>query len=238
MIEYEKKAVELLRNCREGVLSTVSKKFEGYPFGSFVTFISGPDRSIIFYASDIAQHTINIKNNSKACITLFNLNEGDKQDSSRLSLLGDIQKIEDGSEEVSEKFIDFFPESAQYSKMHDFNFYKLKVNEARWIGGFGKIAWLNNNNWKALEPKWLKQEASMIKHMNDDHANSIISTLHAKKGLKDKDAKMIRLTIDGYYVLSKGVIYFIEFEEPCLNVKQYRDKLVSQAKEFRDYELI
>ena len=91
MIDYENKAVELLRNCREGVLSTVSKKFEGYPFGSFVTFITGPDRSVIFYASDIAQHTINIKNNSKACLTLFNLNEGDKQDSSRLSLLGDIK---------------------------------------------------------------------------------------------------------------------------------------------------
>lgn len=238
MIDYENKAVELLRNCREGVLSTVSKKFEGYPFGSFVTFITGPDRSVIFYASDIAQHTINIKNNSKACLTLFNLNEGDKQDSSRLSLLGDIKKIEDSSNEVSEKFVDFFPESAQYSKMHDFNFYKLSVNEARWIGGFGKIAWLDNSNWKNADPKWLKQEASMIKHMNDDHANSIISTLHAKKGLKDKTAKMLRLTIDGYYVLSKRDIHFIEFDEPCLNVKEYRKKLVELAEKFRDYELI
>ena len=94
MIEYEKLAINLMRNCREGVLSTVSKKYEGYPFGSFVTFISGADRSIIFYASDIAQHTINLKNNSKACITLFNLSEGDKQDSARLSLMGDVKKID------------------------------------------------------------------------------------------------------------------------------------------------
>ena len=237
MIEYEKLAINLMRNCREGVLSTVSKKYEGYPFGSFVTFISGADRSIIFYASDIAQHTINLKNNSKACITLFNLSEGDKQDSSRLSLMGDVKKIDKDVEEISRQFIEFFPESSQYSNMHDFNFYSLNISQVRWIGGFGKIAWLSSTNWNPIRPKWLKQEKSMIEHMNEDHSNSIVSTLNAKLGIKDKHAKMLRLTMDGYYVSSKNKIYFLDFNLPCFTVKQYRDKLVEQAKEYRDFEL-
>lgn len=237
MIEYEKLAINLMRNCREGVLSTVSKKYEGYPFGSFVTFISGADRSIIFYASDIAQHTINLKNNSKACITLFNLSEGDKQDSARLSLMGDVKKIDKDVEEISRKFIEFFPESSQYSNMHDFNFYSLNISQVRWIGGFGKIAWLSSTNWNPIRPKWLKQEKSMIEHMNEDHSNSIVSTLNAKLGIKDKHAKMLRLTMDGYYVSSKNKIYFLDFNLPCFTVKQYRDKLVEQAKEYRDFEL-
>ncbi len=237
MIEYEKLAINLMRNCREGVLSTVSKKYEGYPFGSFVTFISGADRSIIFYASDIAQHTINLKNNSKACITLFNLSKGDKQDSARLSLLGDVKKIEEDIDEISRQFIEFFPESSQYSNMHDFNFYKLNISQVRWIGGFGKIAWLSSTNWNPTKPKWLKQENSMVKHMNEDHSNSIVSTLNAKLGIKDKRAKMLRLTMDGYYVSSKNKIYFVDFNLPCFTVKQYRDKLVEQAKEYRDFEL-
>ena len=237
MIEYEKLAINLMRNCREGVLSTVSKKYEGYPFGSFVTFISGADRSIIFYASDIAQHTINLKNNSKACITLFNLSEGDKQDSARLSLMGDVKKIDKDVEEISRQFIEFFPESSQYSKMHDFNFYSLNISQVRWIGGFGKIAWLSSTNWNPIRPKWLKQEKSMIEHMNEDHSNSIVSALNAKLGIKDKHAKMLRLTMDGYYVSSKNKIYFLDFNLPCFTVKQYRDKLVEQAKEYRDFEL-
>lgn len=237
MIEYEKLAINLMRNCREGVLSTVSKKYEGYPFGSFVTFISGADRSIIFYASDIAQHTINLKNNSKACITLFNLSEGDKQDSARLSLMGDVKKIDKDVEEISRKFIEFFPESSQYSNMHDFNFYSLNISQVRWIGGFGKIAWLSSTNWNPIRPKWLKQEKSMIEHMNEDHSNSIVSALNAKLGIKDKHAKMLRLTMDGYYVSSKNKIYFLDFNLPCFTVKQYRDKLVEQAKEYRDFEL-
>ena len=237
MIEYEKLAINLMRNCREGVLSTVSKKYEGYPFGSFVTFISGADRSIIFYASDIAQHTINLKNNSKACITLFNLSEGDKQDSARLSLMGDVKKIDKDVEEISRQFIEFFPESSQYSNMHDFNFYSLNISQVRWIGGFGKIAWLSSTNWNPIRPKWLKQEKSMIEHMNEDHSNSIVSTLNAKLGIKDKHAKMLRLTMDGYYVSSKNKVYFLDFNLPCFTVKQYRDKLVEQAKEYRDFEL-
>ena len=237
MIEYERLAINLMRNCREGVLSTVSKKYEGYPFGSFVTFISGADRSIIFYASDIAQHTINLKNNSKACITLFNLSEGDRQDSARLSLIGDVKKIDKDVEEISRQFIEFFPESSQYSNMHDFNFYKLNISQVRWIGGFGKIAWLSSTNWNPTKPKWLKQENSMVKHMNEDHSNSIVSTLNAKLGIKDKRAKMLRLTMDGYYVSSKNKIYFVDFNLPCFTVKQYKDKLVEQAKEYRDFEL-
>ena len=237
MIEYEKLAINLMRNCREGVLSTVSKKYEGYPFGSFVTFISGADRSLIFYASDIAQHTINLKNNSKACITLFNLSEGDKQDSARLSLIGDVKKIDKDVEEISRQFIEFFPESSQYSNMHDFSFYKLNISQVRWIGGFGKIAWLSSTNWNPIRPKWLKKEHSMIEHMNEDHSNSIVSTLNAKLGIKDKHARMLRLTMDGYYVSSKNKIYFIDFNLPCFTVKQYRDKLVEQAKEYRDFEL-
>ena len=237
MIEYERLAINLMRNCREGVLSTVSKKYEGYPFGSFVTFISGADRSIIFYASDIAQHTINLKNNSKACITLFNLSEGDRQDSARLSLIGDVKKIDKDVEVISRQFIEFFPESSQYSNMHDFNFYKLNISQVRWIGGFGKIAWLSSTNWNPIRPKWLKKEHSMIEHMNEDHSNSIVSALNAKLGIKDKHARMLRLTMDGYYVSSKNKIYFLDFNLPCFTVKQYRDKLVEQAKEYRDFEL-
>ena len=63
---YELHAAKLLRESNEGVLSTISKKFDGYPFGSFTTFTTDRDRSIIIYASDLAQHTKNLKNDSKA----------------------------------------------------------------------------------------------------------------------------------------------------------------------------
>ena len=45
---YEKEAVVFYRSEKIPVLSTISKKYEGYPFGSFVTYVSGWERTIFF----------------------------------------------------------------------------------------------------------------------------------------------------------------------------------------------
>ena len=38
--------------------------------------------------------------------------------------------------------------------MHDFKFYQLTIKHARWIGGFGQIAWLDQKkkNGATLAP--------------------------------------------------------------------------------------
>ena len=95
---YEKNAAVLLRESNEGVLSTMSKKFEGYPFGSFTTFTTDRNRTVIIYASGLAQHTKNLLHNSKASLTIYNLKQnGDQQDSQRLTLLGDLVLAADQS---------------------------------------------------------------------------------------------------------------------------------------------
>ena len=237
--EYEQHAINLLRNSSEGVLSTISVRNEGYPFGSFVTYISDVDRSVIIYASNIAQHTINLKENSKSCLTLFKIDDDlDKQNSSRMTLLGDLQSLpEKEIDETRMRFEEFLPESKKYASMHDFNFYRLHIDQIRWIGGFGKIAWLDNKEWKQFKPKWTSNQISIMDHMNHDHAKNISASLHAQHGVQDAEAKMFALSIDGYFVKSKDEIYFISFEKVCKNAKEYKDILVEQANQYRSYEL-
>ena len=237
--KYELEAVNLYRSTNAAILSTMSKKYEGYPFGSFITYVSDKNRTLLMYTSDIAQHTKNLKTNSRACVTLFKLDtEYDKQNSSRLTLMGDLKDVPvDDLEECQERFIKFLPESKKYSSMHDFKFYKLEISRIRWIGGFGDIAWLNPKNWQDDLPKWAKNEKMMIDHMNDDHANVLQSALHAQHGIKDKNVSMIALTIDGYYVNSKENLYFISFDAPVFKPIDYRKVLVKQAKDYRSFEL-
>ena len=234
---YEKNAAVLLRESSEGVLSTISKKFEGYPFGSFTTFTTDRNRTVIIYASGLAQHTKNLVQNSKASLTIYNLKKnGDQQDSQRLTLLGDLV-LADNQDDCKERFSLFLPHSVNYHKMHDFSFYKLLINQARWIGGFGQIAWLKPEHWTDSKPKWLEREESIINHMNDDHSNSIISTLHAQIGVKDPKAEMVAINTDGYYVRSNNELMFIKFHKCCTNLKDFKDELVKQAHENREYEL-
>ena len=237
--KYELEAVNLYRSNNAAILSTISKKYEGYPFGSFITYVSDKNRTLLMYTSDIAQHTKNLKTNSKACVTIFKLDtEYDKQNSSRLTLMGDLKDVsEDSVEECQERFVKFLPESKKYSSMHDFKFYKLEISRIRWIGGFGDIAWLNPKNWQDDQPRWAKDEKMMINHMNDDHANVLQSALHAQHGIKDKKVNMIALSVDGYYVKSNEEIYFISFEAPVFKPLDYRKVLVKQAKDYRSFEL-
>ena len=237
--KYELDAVHLYRTTNAAILSTMSNKYEGYPFGSFITYVSDRNRTLFMYTSDIAQHTKNLKSNPKACVTLFKLDtDYDKQNSSRLTLMGDLKTVSNEElDDCQDRFIKFLPESKKYSSMHDFKFYKLVISRVRWIGGFGDIAWLNPKNWNDEKPKWSKNETMMIDHMNEDHSNVVQSALNAQYGIKDKKAQMIALTIDGYYISSKENIYFINFDKPILKALDYRKILVKQAKEYRSYEL-
>ena len=87
-------------------------------------------------------------------------------------------------------------------------------------------------------PDWLvKVSKSVIKHMNDDHSNSIVSTLNAQHGIKDKNAKMEKLEVNGYFASSNEKFYFLEFENFCNSAEEYKTELIKHAKKYRNYEI-
>jgi len=230
--KIELKAVKLLRESNIGILSTNSAKFENYPFGSLVSYSTSRSRSIYLYISTLAQHTKNIKNSNKVCLTITNINHsGDKQDSARLSLLGKVDLVKDDEIKYCEQsYYSLIPNSINYKKMHDFSFYKISIDSIRWIGGFGEISWLKKDNWLEHTPDWKERENMIIDHMNSDHSDSISHSLKMQYGISDKSAKMAFLNIDGYYVKSRGKFYFIKFEKTCMNSKEYKEELVRLAR--------
>ena len=65
----------------------------------------------------------------------------------------------------------------------------------------------------------------------------LVSTLHAQHGIKDKDAKMSKLEVNGYFTVSNEKLYFIDFENTCKSMGQYKNELIRNAKKYRNYEL-
>ena len=55
--KMDRNASRLYRNRLHGILSTVSKVHDDYPFGSFVTYVSSRSRTAYLYLSDLAEHT-------------------------------------------------------------------------------------------------------------------------------------------------------------------------------------
>ena len=87
-------------------------------------------------------------------------------------------------------------------------------------------------------PNWLMNASyRIIEHMNNDHSNTIVSTLNAQHGIKDKNAKMEKLEVNGYFASSNEKFYFLEFENVCNSAEEYKTELIKHKKKYRNYEL-
>ena len=80
-------------------------------------------------------------------------------------------------------------------------------------------------------PDWLSKASDrIIERMNDDYSNSIVSTLNAQHGVKGEKSKMEKFEVNGYFASSRRKLYFLEFEDICNSVKEYKTKLINHAK--------
>ncbi len=227
----------LLRNSEVGVLSTHSKACNGYPFGSVSTFMSTHEGDVIFYVSDLAQHTKNIKYDAKMCLTVYSAdpNSGrrseDPNAEARLSLLGHAFAIDSTEKQATaDRFFRLYPDSKKYQKAHDFEFYKMHTNRVRFIGGFGDIHWISAEDWHLSTPEWKSAEASMVKHMNEDHVDAMQAICAHFAGIKADSIEMLAVSPDGaFYSCDNSKPIYIAFESTSIEVNSVRKSLVAQT---------
>src|SRR2546423_15146347 len=129
-------ARRLLNHQGMGVLSTHSVDVAGYPFGSIAPFVVNYEGEPTILISEIAQHTRNIKQNNKVSLTIFDQCAPDPQASSRLTWIGDAELIDPSDTAIRLRYLGYFPAAASYFETHDFSFYRIRLQRARFIGGF------------------------------------------------------------------------------------------------------
>jgi putative heme iron utilization protein len=137
-------ARQLLLEQTFGVLSTISLDVPGYPFGSVTPYCVDRHCRPVIYISTIAQHTRNILADPRVSLTVFEGN-GDPdgvQARGRLTFVANARRTRKDEADVHERYFRYFPSSRQYEKTHDFEFFLLEPVRIRFIGGFGRIYWL------------------------------------------------------------------------------------------------
>ena len=158
-----------------GTLCTLSTDPAGYPYGSFVTFALHEDEPI-FLISALAEHTKNLQDSPEASLLIAEAGEGNPLALGRTTLIGRCEKMA-ATERDSAKavFVKAHPDSAFYADFKDFYYYKLRVQSARYIGGFGRMSWIEGQDWKSAEPDPLSESAAgIIEHMNEDHRDAMV----------------------------------------------------------------
>jgi putative heme iron utilization protein len=141
-------ARQLLRDHRYGALSTQSKKLPGYPFGSITPYLLDHDGSLIIFISALAEHTKNIQHDPRVSLITHNQSDPAIQMQGRVTVIGNAQQI-DAQPELVERYLHHFPEAADLLTL-DFAFYQIQPVAIRYIGGIGRIHWLQMENYAKL----------------------------------------------------------------------------------------
>lgn len=223
-------ARELLLKEYRGVLSTHSKSMPGFPFGSVVPYCLDADGNPLILISRIAQHTHNLQKDPKCSLLVGERDAEDVQAVGRLTVLAEAHKLvePEAVEAAAERYYRYFPESANYHKAHDFDFWVLKPVRHRYIGGFGAIHWVDHLT--LANPFAGKAEQSMTEHMNSDHANAIEHYVQLSGLPQATAAQMVGIDSEGMHLRIGQALHWLPFAAPCNTPIQVREALVFLAR--------
>jgi putative heme iron utilization protein len=221
-------ARHLLLDDYRGVLSTHSKAMPGFPFGSVVPYCLDAQGRPLILISRIAQHTHNLRLDPKCSLLVSQRGAEDVQAAGRLTVLAEACPLQgDAADAAAARYYRYFPESSDYHRAHDFDFWVLQPVRHRYIGGFGAIHWLDTLT--LANPFSEAVEAGMVGHMNADHALALAHYV-ALRGLPAGEAaRMVGVDSEGFHVRIGQGLHWLPFAAPCNTPKQVREALVSLA---------
>lgn len=138
----------LLERERHGVLATLSARRDGWPFASAVPYAISDSGEPLFLLSELAEHTHNLRSDPRASLLVQDsLASADPQAGARVTLLGTAEPHNDDANK--QRYVSRHPQAAEYLSLGDFNVWRLNVTEARYVGGFGEMGWLDGSKLRA-----------------------------------------------------------------------------------------
>jgi len=226
-----------------GALSTIAVQPAGTPFGSVVTYgLDGPGRPT-FFISTMAEHTRNLERDPRASLLVVEDTPAgaDPLASGRVTLMGVAHEVSDPDERAAarESYLAANP-SAFYVDYGDFRCVRLDVTDIRYVGGFGRMSWVEAPAYAAASADPLVSAAAgIISHMNADHATALVVLCHHDAGRADVvAASMTAVDRYGFEVVAElggghREALRIGFRQPQLTAEGVRAELVGMLKDAR-----
>ena len=133
---------QLLQREKHGVLSTLSHKADGWPFGSLAPFALSKQGELLLLLSNLAEHTQNLLADPRVSLFVQDSQAlANPQAGARATRLCTAAETE--VDEARQAYLPRFPEAAGLLQLGDFRFFKLQIERVRYIGGFGEMYWLS-----------------------------------------------------------------------------------------------
>ena len=164
----------LIRRARSAALATTLRGNGGWAYASLVTVACDCDGSPILLLSDLADHTRNLMADSRASL-LFEAasRKANPQTGPRVTALGRIEH----SDAIGHRrrFLARHPSARHYAGFADFRVYRMAVDRAHYVGGFGRAEWIDGKNLilaGEAARSIAGSEAEILERMNGEHGDA------------------------------------------------------------------
>lgn len=219
-----------LRRRHHGVLSTLSRKFASYPFGSVVSYVLDHAARPVILISRLAEHTKNIDADPRVSLLVSDSGD-DAQAGTRLTLIGDALPGS-GAMELA-RYLNYSPGSERLIALGDFAFYAITPRALRFIGGFGDIHWVSTESYAPPPNALAVHEDAIITHVNVEHARNLRDYCRFRHQRNADSAVMVGIDCDGFDVRADGAILRFDFAQPVTDAATARQALVELARQSR-----
>ncbi|CAI5977875.1 unnamed protein product [Closterium sp. NIES-65] len=226
--------------CTRGVLSTYSQKFEGFPFGSMVTYASDDQGRPILAISALSPHTADLLADPR-CSLLVSRNPLVTSDTvvtivARATLVEESERAA-----VREAYLKRHP-TAFWVDFGDFHLLRVEPVRVRMTGNVAtfaagaSVSELSPQEYaEAMPDRIAPFEAPIAAHMNSDHEDAIRAMVHAALHVEVPSAKILYVDRFGFLVETplKGQLSRVRlpFPRPAASRKDVKDLIVEMTRQ-------
>jgi putative heme iron utilization protein len=206
-----------------------------WPYASLVMSACAFDGSPLLLLSDLAEHGKNLARDPRASL-LFDGTRGldNPLTGLRATVVGRIAPVV--APELMARYVRRHPDAEMYSGFKDFRLYRMVVERVHTVAGFGAIHWLAGA--AMLYPadaaaELAAAEASVVAHMNDDHAEAVGLYASRLLGLREGGWRLTGVDPEGIDLRSGGMVARLDFAKPIGSPEDARRELVALVKQAR-----
>lgn len=224
-------ARRLLRGLDRATLAT---SLGGWPYASLVLVACDHDATPLLLLSRLAQHTQNLAGDPRVSLLLDGTaGLDDPLTGPRLTVQGRAEPS--GEERLRRRFLARHPSAELYAGFADFAIYRVAVERAHLVAGFGRIHWIDAGELlSGIEAAALAEaEPEILAHMNDEHRDAVELYAVRLLGRSGGGWHITGIDPEGIDLRRGGEVARLDFERPVCDAKDARAALVRLAKEAR-----
>lgn len=223
---------DLLRGADRATLATTLAD-GAWPYASLVLMAVDHDASPLLLISTLAEHTRNLQADPRAAL-LVDGTAGLEEPltGARATLLGRFARDDDPDRGA--RYLRRHPSAAGYAGFGDFAVWRMQVERAHLVAGFGRIHWIEAADVLGEAGLPLAaREADVVEHMNADHADAVQLYARVLLGLDGEGWTMTGCDAEGADLRLGGRIARLRFDETVRDAEGARVQLVKLVKRAR-----